>query len=233
LVIREQGDVEGHITGSEAMKKRLRIQPRPDAVFCFNDAAAVGAMEAILEAGLRIPADIALVGCGNLPYSGYLRVPLSSVDQGSLRLGQEAAKLSLALLNQKKIVRPRSILIPPQLVVRESTVVPVRSRQSQVLGQVDLTKPVTVFPDRMAGRLLGEAYAAKGSFAGGIKELESARDDDPLTSRIHWDLLRAYSAVGRSDDARREKEEIEKLNRASPESGPAQDERHLEPAPSK
>lgn len=122
LVTREQGDVTGHVSGSDAMRKLLMVHPRPDAVFCYNDPAAVGAMEAILHAGLRIPEDIALVGCGNLPYSGYLRVPLTSVDQGSHRLGEETARLALGLLKAKKTARPKSVLVPPKLIVRQSTV---------------------------------------------------------------------------------------------------------------
>ena len=58
-----------------------------DAIFCYNDFVAVGAMQAILEAGLRIPVDIALMGCGNLHFANYLRVPLSSVDQQSAAIG--------------------------------------------------------------------------------------------------------------------------------------------------
>jgi hypothetical protein len=101
----------------------LALQPRPDAVFCFNDPAAIGAMEAILDAGLRIPEDIALVGCGNLTWSGYLRVPLTSVDQSSYKLGEEAAKLALTLSKAKKETNPRlkSILITPKLVMRQSS----------------------------------------------------------------------------------------------------------------
>src|SRR5581483_3259230 len=98
------------------------MQPLPDGVFCYNDPAAVGAMQAILEAGLRIPEDIAVVGCGNLPYSGYLRVPLTSVDQRSFHLGEEAARLALADISAKKKLRPKAVLLDPKLVVRQSTV---------------------------------------------------------------------------------------------------------------
>jgi LacI family transcriptional regulator len=123
LITRTLGDVAGHVTGFQSMQALLRLQPRPDAVFCFNDPAAVGAMQAILEAGLRIPQDIAIVGCGNLPYSEYLRVPLTSVDQSSYELGEEAAKLALKVRHSKKALRPKSILIAPKLVVRQSTVI--------------------------------------------------------------------------------------------------------------
>ena len=61
--------------------------------------------------------------------------------------------------------------------------------------------------------MMGEVLVAKGDTAGGIRELEIAEKSAPQTVRTHWDLLRAYAAAGRSNDATREKEEIEKLTR--------------------
>jgi predicted Zn-dependent protease len=63
-----------------------------------------------------------------------------------------------------------------------------------------------------AHMMLGEVLVANGDLDAGIRELETARNQSPQTLRIHWDLLRAYGSAGRSDDARREKEEIEKLS---------------------
>ena len=78
-------------------------------------------MRAILEAGVRIPEDIAVVGCGNLSYSDFLRVPLSSVDQGSESIGRNTADLALKIARKKAQVKPRTELIPPRLVVRSSS----------------------------------------------------------------------------------------------------------------
>ena len=103
------------------MKQLLRLDPRPDGVFCYNDPVALGAMKAILESGLRIPADIALVGCGNANYAELLRVPLSSIDQQSEILGKDAAKLALSLLRRKAETAPRTMLVQPRLIVRESS----------------------------------------------------------------------------------------------------------------
>jgi cytochrome c-type biogenesis protein CcmH/NrfG len=70
-------------------------------------------------------------------------------------------------------------------------------------------------PKRASAHMLaGEALLAKSDAADGIKELETARDIDPDEVRAHWDLLRAYVAAGRTDDANREKQTIEKLNDA-------------------
>jgi len=72
---------------------------------------------------------------------------------------------------------------------------------------------VKLDPKRAAAHMmLGEVLIAKEDSTGGIRELETAREQAPQTVRIHWDLLRAYTGAGRSDDAKREKEEIEKLS---------------------
>jgi LacI family transcriptional regulator len=114
-------DTETTRQGIEAMRILLQRDPKPDGVFCFNDPLAIGAMIAILDAGLRIPEDIALVGCGNLNYDDCLRVPLSSVDQNSQMIGQHAAELVLSLLESEQRPRARTIILEPTLVVRSST----------------------------------------------------------------------------------------------------------------
>jgi tetratricopeptide (TPR) repeat protein len=73
--------------------------------------------------------------------------------------------------------------------------------------------------DSPAHMVLGETLVGKGDLTAGIHELETARDLAPDLTRIRWDLVRAYTAAGRSEDAKREKQEIEKLNQqgAKPE----------------
>jgi LacI family transcriptional regulator len=111
----------GDGTGFEGMQKLLRVLPLPDGVFCYNDPVAIGAMKAILEAGLRLPEDIALVGAGNVHYCDALAVPLTSVDQGTCRIGGLAAELLITRIASKRAMRPEKILIPPRLVERDST----------------------------------------------------------------------------------------------------------------
>jgi LacI family transcriptional regulator len=111
----------GEATGYEGMRKLLDLKPPPDGVFCYNDPVAIGAMKAIRDAGLRLPDDIAVVGAGNVHYGDALSVPLTSVDQGTCRIGTLAAELLLARIASKRLMRPKMVLIPPKLVEREST----------------------------------------------------------------------------------------------------------------
>lgn len=108
-------------TGYEGMRKLLGISPAPEGVFCYNDPVAAGAIKAILEAGSKVPEDIAVIGAGNVHYSDLLRVPLSTIDQSSSLIGERAADLLMECIEAKKPVPPRRILIPPRLIARESS----------------------------------------------------------------------------------------------------------------
>lgn len=121
IPIGSSGDDRGAPGGYEAARKLLSANPPPDGIFCFNDPVALGAMRAILDAGLRIPEDIAVVGCGNVLYSDFLRVPLTSIDQDSSAIGKHAAELALSLVGAKGPVLPKTELVTPRLIVRAST----------------------------------------------------------------------------------------------------------------
>lgn len=119
--IGSSGDHEGEKAGYEATSKLLAGPNRPDGIFCFNDPVAMGAMRAIFETGFRVPEDVAVVGCANLPYSDLLRVPLTSIDQNSNLIGETAATLALKLAQSKTPVAPKRILVPPRIIVRASS----------------------------------------------------------------------------------------------------------------
>jgi LacI family transcriptional regulator len=121
ISIGASGDHRGERGGYEAATRLLASKVRPDGIFCFNDPVAIGVMRAILEAGVRIPEDIAVVGCGNLSYSDFLRVPLTSVDQDSNAIGKHAAAMAMRLAGQERSTGTNVKLIPPRLIVRASS----------------------------------------------------------------------------------------------------------------
>jgi predicted Zn-dependent protease len=85
--------------------------------------------------------------------------------------------------------------------------------QKQDLALPLAQEAVKLDPKRAAAHMmLGEVLIAKEDATAGIRELETARQQSPQIVRVHWDLLRAYTGAGRSEEAKREKEEIEKLS---------------------
>ena len=121
VVVRERVEEAGDIAGFQAMQELLKLKQRPDAVFCYNDLTALGAIDATLQSGLRVPEDVAVIGCGNLRYANYLKVPLSSIDHGTIELGRLAGEFALSLSTDPEQA-PKSMLAPSTLVVRESTI---------------------------------------------------------------------------------------------------------------
>lgn len=104
----------------DAMRALLAGKP-PDGVFCYNDPIAMSAIDVALEAGLRVPRDIAFIGCDNLHYGASRKVQLSSVDHHSSQVGVRAAKLLLKLLKEKSSGSVRRVVLQPSLVVRHSS----------------------------------------------------------------------------------------------------------------
>lgn len=130
VISRTNVDTDSRQQGAEAMRLLLQRNPRPDGVFCYNDPLAIGAMDAILDAGLRIPEDIAIIGCGNLHYDSALRIALSSIDQHSQLIGRRAGEIVLDLIESKEKQPARSVILEPTLVVRSSTRVPENAKST-------------------------------------------------------------------------------------------------------
>jgi LacI family transcriptional regulator len=103
--------------GYTAMQKLLPASP--DAVFAANDMMAAGALRAIREAGLRAPEDIALVGFDDIPMAAQLDPPLTTIRQPIKRMGSLAVETLIEAIHQPEI-RPRRIVLQPELIIRAS-----------------------------------------------------------------------------------------------------------------
>lgn len=133
IINRNHLDTDGVQQGAYAVHQLLALKERPDGIFCFNDPIAVGAMDELLNAGIRIPDDIAVIGCGNLHYDKSLRVPLSSVDQHSQLIGEWAGKIILKLIESKTPLAPQRVFLQPSIVARSSSA---RAKTSRVKKKV-------------------------------------------------------------------------------------------------
>jgi LacI family transcriptional regulator len=118
-LVRECGLMESD--GYKTMQGWLKEGNLPTAIFAVNDPTAIGAMQALEEAGLRIGEDIAIVGSGNIHYGDMLRVPLTTVSWSRGELGQSAARLLIQLIEGKgKDVIDQKVILSPSLVIRKS-----------------------------------------------------------------------------------------------------------------
>lgn len=106
--------------GYLAMNEWLKEKTVPPAVFAANDPAAIGAMSAIVDVGLKIPDDVALVGSGNIHYGDMLSVPLTTVSWSKTEMGQAAAQLLTEMIEGKKIRKTQHVIVKPEVIVRES-----------------------------------------------------------------------------------------------------------------
>lgn len=96
----------------------LRLRPMPTAVFAANDFMALGAMKAFKEHGLRVPVDISVMGFDNAVIAEYAEPGLTTVGQNAETVG--AAAVASILDQIERQAGPRSTLVDPCLVIRES-----------------------------------------------------------------------------------------------------------------
>jgi DNA-binding LacI/PurR family transcriptional regulator len=107
--------------GAKAAAQVLAESASATALQAVNDLVALGCAGVLLERGLRIPRDMSLAGFGNLDFSDYFQVPLTTVRQPKYRLGSAAvAAMRQLLRGQRPDLKP----LPAELVVRASTGIP-------------------------------------------------------------------------------------------------------------
>ena len=104
-------------SGAEAaLRVLLRLHPRPDALFAYNDTAALAALEVCQEAGLRVPQDIAIVGFDDIPAAGYAPTPLTTLRVDKAALGRTGVELIM-----RGAEMPQETTLPVTLIVRASS----------------------------------------------------------------------------------------------------------------
>ena len=118
-LVRDCGLMESE--GYRAMRSWIEDGDLPTAIFAVNDPAAIGAMQAMSEAGLKIGKDIAVVGSGNIHYGDMLSVPLTTVSWSRSEMGQAAARLLIQSIEASNgDAANQKVLLSPSLIVRES-----------------------------------------------------------------------------------------------------------------
>ena len=109
-------------SGYRLAKEALSRSSRPEAFFVMNDSMAIGAYRAIREAGLRIPQDVEVVGCNDIPSSAYLDPPLTTVRLFPVSIGEISLRALLDRIENGREGRlGLRVEVPCEAVVRGST----------------------------------------------------------------------------------------------------------------
>ncbi len=107
--------------GYAAATALLNMSPRPDAIFCFSDLLAMGAMRAIFDAGLRVPDDIAVIGIDDIDEGRFARPSLSTVSLDTPFIAREAVRRITTRIDEPTSPA-QEVVAPHRLIARESTI---------------------------------------------------------------------------------------------------------------
>jgi LacI family transcriptional regulator len=124
--LRRRGEKYDYQSGYEIGKRFRRLEVKPDAFFVYNDLSALGFEDAILDQGLRIPEDVAIVGFDDIERGEHAAVPLTTIRQPTDAIGRRAVELLAKLTGGKDC--PSRIILKPELIVRESCVARIKRR---------------------------------------------------------------------------------------------------------
>jgi len=114
------GDDFGEENGYAATKLLLKRKNRPTAIFLASNLIALGALRAFAENGINVPDDVSIVSFDDQHYSSYLATPMTTVAQQRGEMGRIAVELLLNQLERKGRYQPEVILLPTQLIPRQS-----------------------------------------------------------------------------------------------------------------
>jgi DNA-binding LacI/PurR family transcriptional regulator len=123
LTVQLQGDTPSPEIGYSAMRSLLARGERFTAVLAFNDISAIGAIRALEEMGLRVPADVSVLGFDDIYAAAFHNPALTTIRQPLFEMGNLAARTLLENLNggRKNSGSPRTVSVEPTIVVRQST----------------------------------------------------------------------------------------------------------------
>lgn len=108
--------------GQKAIKKLLKLKNPPNALFSSSDFAALGAIKELKVKGIKIPTDFSVIGFSNEPFTKFMELSISTIDQFPLEMGRMTAKVFLEQVNNsEKIKIEKKVVLEPELIVRKST----------------------------------------------------------------------------------------------------------------
>lgn len=110
-------------SGIEAVKKLWDQDVVPDAIFSASDFAALGACQELKSRGIDVPREVAIIGFSNEPFTEYMELPISSVDQTPVLMGKMSGKVFLEYISENisGMTIQKKVVLPPKLQIRKSS----------------------------------------------------------------------------------------------------------------
>ncbi|HKK12888.1 MAG TPA: substrate-binding domain-containing protein, partial [Flavobacteriaceae bacterium] len=108
--------------GARAIKQLLELNPPPEALFSSSDFAALGAIQELKSQGIKIPEEFSVIGFANEPFTKFMELSITTVDQSPVEMGKMAAKVFLEQVNNSNNVKiEKKVVLVPELIVRKSS----------------------------------------------------------------------------------------------------------------
>ncbi|UKB82010.1 LacI family transcriptional regulator [Chryseobacterium sp. MEBOG06] len=119
-IISTESSIDG---GIEAIKKLWNKKSVPDAIFSSSDFAALGACQELKKRNIKIPQEVAVIGFSNEPFTQFMELPISSVDQTPVLMGKMAGQVFLESVkeNGSGVSIEKKVVLTPQLYIRKSS----------------------------------------------------------------------------------------------------------------
>ena len=130
LVVRIEDNMASPDLGYHVAQKLIAAGKTFTALFAFNDIAAIGAMRAIHEGGLRVPEDVSVIGFDDIDSAAYQNPGLTTIRQPLREMGRMAAQRVLAEINETAKRTGGEVVVEPELIVRGTTGIARRTRSS-------------------------------------------------------------------------------------------------------
>lgn len=110
-------------SGKDCMSQLINLPNPPDGVFAVEDFTALGALQFLKTHKISVPGEVAIIGFANEEFGKYITPDLSTVDQQTVKMGEEAAGLLMKLSQKKNFYNdpPQKIVLEPKMIVRESS----------------------------------------------------------------------------------------------------------------
>lgn len=119
LVVTTKSKIE---EGSNAVKELWKLKEKPDAIFCAGDYTALGAIQELKEMGIKVPDEVCVSGFSNEPFTKYMELPITSVDQTPVEMGKIAAQVFLEQISDDRSISiEKKVVLSPELFIRKSS----------------------------------------------------------------------------------------------------------------